>query len=169
MTQSDKYLALKDSIDKSSASFPYASSVELREIVTDEYVIYEEYDSDNKILYVLVQGSSPIFPCMKFYVFYMKSYLIPRNEYDVGLLEGNQQFELYRVSLEDLSVFGYMPVVYYNKLIHILQLKPLDSYIPYDENDVSKTNLQALRYQYNVRVAQMWDWRKINVETGEMI
>ena len=171
MTQSDKYSALKNYINRSSARFPYASSAELREIITNESVIYEEYDADNDILYVLVQGSSPIFPCMKFYIFYMKLYLIKRNEYYIGLLEGNQRFELYRVSLEDLSVFGYMPEVYYDKLMKILQSEPSDSYIANgeDENNMSKTNLQAARFQYNFQVAQMWDWRKMNIETGEMI
>lgn len=166
MIASGVYLFLKNAIEKSSAFFPYASSTEFREIITDECVIYEEYDSDNDILYVLAQSSSPIFPCMKFYIFHNCG----RTEYSIDLLKGDQ-FELYRVSLEDLSVFGYMPVVYYDKLMYILQLKPSDRYIPLgeDRNNMSKTNLQALRFQYNYQVAQMWDWRRINVETGEMI
>ena len=166
MIACDRYLFLKNSIEKSSAYFPYASSAEFREIITDECVIYEEYDSNNDILFVLSQSSSPIFPCMKFYVFHNCG----RTEYSIDLLQGDQ-FELYRVSLEDLSVFGYMPVVYYDKLMKILQLKPSYRYIPFceDRENMSKTNLQALRFQYNIQVGQMWDWRRINVETGEMI
>ena len=166
MIASGVYLFAKNAIDKSSAFFPYASSAEFREIITDECVIYEEYDSDNDIIYVLAQSSSPIFPCMKFYVFHN----CERTKYSIDLLEGDQ-FELYRVSLVDLSVFGYMPEVYYNKLMYILQLKPSDRYIAFgeDKENMSKTNLQALRFQYNFQVAQMWDWREINIETGEMI
>ena len=147
MTRADFLKLLENEVRVSHENFPFKSSIELKEIIDNECLIYNEYNSEKDILYSLYQGSSPMFPIMKFYI-------------TTNAKSNNPIINLYRISMEDLSVINEdnNPINKedYEYLIDILKRKP--DYTIYSDLGKfhPKTNLQALKAQYNFQVADEW-------------
>lgn len=124
---------------RSKIIYKKASSIFLLEDVENEELIHKEFIEELNATFEIRQSSSPIFPIIKVYIKYSE-----------------EKFNVYRFKIKNIHpIFKRVPDIILKYLKQFLNEKPDDTY-----TDLGyfhpKTNLQAVKAQYNFQVADEW-------------